>query len=84
MRVKTVKVSDKGQISLPIEVREDAGIHKGDELLLISEGKKILIEPVMKTSKKVKDDFSDLLKLSEKSISKVWTAADEVWEEYMK
>ncbi|MBS3125779.1 AbrB/MazE/SpoVT family DNA-binding domain-containing protein [Candidatus Woesearchaeota archaeon] len=84
MRVKTVKVSDKGQISLPVEVREEAGINKGDELLLISEGKKIFIEPVLKTSKKVKDDFSDLLKLSEKSISRAWSNADEIWGEYMK
>ncbi|VVB80811.1 Antidote-toxin recognition MazE, bacterial antitoxin [uncultured archaeon] len=81
--VKTVKVSDKGQIAIPLEIREETGIGKGDELILVQEGKRILIEPVKKISKQVKDDFSDLLKLSEKSLKKLWdNKADKVWDNY--
>ncbi len=83
MIVKTVKVSDKGQIAIPLEIREEAGIEKGDELVLVQEGKKILVEPAVKISKRVKDDFSDLLKLSEKSLKKLWdNKADKVWDNY--
>ena len=85
MIVKTVKVSNKGQISIPLEVRKETGINKGDELILVQEGKKILIEVAREVSKDVKDDFSDLLKLSEKSLLKLWdNKADNVWNKYLK
>ena len=85
MIVKTVKVSSKGQISIPLEMREETGINKGDELILVQEGKKILIETVGKISKKIEDDFSDLIKLSEKSLTKLWdNKSDEIWNKYLK
>lgn len=84
MIIKTVKVSEKGQIAIPSEMREETGIHQGDELILVQEGKKILIEPVGEVHKQVKDDFSDLLKLSEKSLMKLWdNEADKVWDKYL-
>jgi AbrB family looped-hinge helix DNA binding protein len=84
MIVKTVKVSDKGQIAIPSEMREETGISQGDELILVQEGKKILIEPVGKVHKQIKNDFSDLLKLSEKSLMNLWdNEADKVWDKYL-
>ncbi len=83
MRIKTVKVTDKGQISLPIDIRRETGIKKGDELLLIQDGKKILIELKPKL-KEIEDDFSDLIKFSEKSFKNIWSDEDEIWEEYLK
>ena len=35
MEIKTVKVTDKGQISIPTSIRELAGISKGDELIIV-------------------------------------------------
>ena len=31
----TVKVSDKGQIALPVELRNDINIQRGDQLLVV-------------------------------------------------
>jgi len=85
MIVKTVKVSNKGQISIPLEVRKETGINKGDELMLIQKGKKILIEAAGNMHKKMEDDFSDLIKLSEKSLSKLWgNKSDEIWNDYLR
>ena len=85
MIVKTVKVSNKGQISIPLEVRKETGINKGDELMLIQKGKKILIEAAGNMHKKMEDDFSDLIKLSEKSLSKLWgNKSDEIWNNYLR
>ena len=85
MIVKTVKVSNKGQISIPLEVRKEIGINKGDELMLIQKGKKILIEAAGNMHKKMEDDFSDLIKLSEKSLSKLWgNKSDEIWNNYLR
>jgi len=84
MIIKTVKVSDKGQISIPLEIREETGINKGDELIVIQRGKIIMIEPVKKFKDKVKDDFSDLAKISEKSLMKLWdNKEDEIWDQYI-
>lgn len=77
MLVKTIRVSDKGQISIPIDIRELAGIETGDELVILQEGTKILIE---KPENIVKDDFKDLLKHSESVAKKLWNnKEDEIW-----
>ena len=44
MITKSVKVSEKGQIAIPKEMRESLGINKGDELLLLAERDLIIIE----------------------------------------
>ena len=81
MLVKIVKVSDKGQISLPTEMRTLAGIHTGDELVIVQEKGKILIERPVKISQVIKDDFKDLLKHSEKVAQKLWSSKeDDIWD----
>ena len=77
MIVKTIKVTDKGQISIPIDIRSLAGIETGDELIIIQEGSKILLE---KPENILRDDFKDLLKHSESVAKKLWNnKEDEIW-----
>lgn len=77
MIVKTIKVTDKGQISIPIDIREVARIRTGDDLIIVQEGSKILLE---KPENIIRDDFRDLLKHSEKVAKKLWdNKEDEVW-----
>lgn len=85
MEIKTISVSDKGQIAIPQDVREQAGIQKGDKLILLQIAGKILLEKTQNVSNKIKDDFSDMLKLSEKSLKEVWdNEQDEIWNDYLK
>lgn len=56
--ITTVKVSSKGQIVLPIDIREKISIKQGDVLLLHLVGDKIIIEPIKKTTKKIGRKFS--------------------------
>lgn len=80
MSIKTVKVSDKGQIAIPQDIRENVGIQKGDELILVQEGDKIMVRKAREIGEKTKDDFKDLLRHSEKVAKKLWeNKADEVW-----
>ncbi len=80
MKVKSVKVSDKGQIAIPQEMREGAGIHKGDEIIIIQEGDKIMIKKSESIGKGVKDEFHDLLKHSEEVAKNLWgNKKDEIW-----
>jgi len=83
--MKTIKVSDKGQIAIPNVIRESMEIGKGDELILIQIGGKILLEKSQKISDKIKEEFKDLLKFSEQSLKDVWdNKEDEIWNEYLK
>lgn len=81
IEVKTVVVSEKGQIAIPIDIRENIGIKKGDTLVLIREENKILLEKAERLGKEVKGEFNHLLKHSEQVAKKFWgTKADDVWD----
>ena len=85
MKVKTVTVSEKGQIAIPVEVRKEIGIHKGDEMMLMQIDNKLLLQPAAKIAVKLRDEFKDILKFSEKSLKEVWSnKADNIWSKYLK
>ena len=83
--MKTVKVSDKGQIAIPVDIRELAHIKKGDELIILHRHGKILLEKAESVSDKITDDFKDILKFSEESLREVWdNKEDDIWATYLK
>ena len=85
MTIATVKVSEKGQIAIPKEIRDVLGITEGDSLILLQTENKILLEKSQKAEKSLKDDFSDILKLSERSLKDLWdNKEDDVWNSYLK
>lgn len=74
MDIKIIKVTDKGQISLPVNLRESLKIKRGDELIMTKLDDSLIIKKIKK------DDFSDLLKHSEKVAERLWNnKEDEVW-----
>jgi len=83
--IKTLKVSDKGQISIPNSIRERLGIQRGDNLVLFELNGKILIEKEKKVSERMKEDFKDILHFSQHSLKEVWdNKEDNIWERYIK
>ena len=82
--MKTIRVSDKGQIAIPQNMRTTLGIERGDDLVVIQLDNKILLEKAQKMEQKVKDDFKDILKFSEQSLKEVWdNKEDDIWNQYM-
>jgi len=74
MDTKIIKVTDKGQISLPIVIRGSLGIKRGDELIITKSDNAIILKKIKK------DDFRDLLKHSERVAKKLWdNEEDEIW-----
>lgn len=74
METKIIKVTDKGQISLPVHIRNSLEIEQGDELIITKSKDAIILKKIKK------EDFSDLLKHSEKVAEELWdNKADEVW-----
>lgn len=83
--IKTVNVSEKGQIVIPKEIQNSLGIKKGDRLIIITKNKKILIQKAENIEKQMGDDFADLIKFSELSLNKLWSNKkdDEIWNRYL-
>jgi AbrB family looped-hinge helix DNA binding protein len=76
--LKTIKVSEKGQIAIPREIRISLGIKKGDSLILAAKNKKLLIQKATNIEKEIE---ADLLKFSEKTAKKLWdNKEDEIWD----
>lgn len=77
---KTVKVSDKGQIAIPSDIRKALKIKKGEELLIIRKGDKLLVEKSSKVSKKFASEFNFMLKNAQVTAKKLWNnKEDEIW-----
>lgn len=85
LKFKTIKVSAKGQIALPSDIQKEIGLKKGDSILLIKKGRRILIEKVDSMAKKLQDEFKDLEDFSEESLKRLWlNKDDEIWNQYLK
>ena len=75
MEAKIIKVTDKGQISLPKSFRDSVGIEKGCELVAIRKDDAIILQPLKDSH------FKDLLKHSEKTAKKLWSnKEDDIWD----
>lgn len=85
MEIKTIKMSEKGQIAIPRLIREKIGLDKGDELLLFEVDGKIMLEKVNMFSKIIKDSFKDIEKFNEESLKEVWdNKEDDIWSLYLR
>jgi len=85
LKFKMIKVSAKGQITLPSDMQREIGIKKGDEILLIKKGNRILLEKQENMAKKIEDDLRDISIFSERSLKKLWlNKEDEIWNQYLK
>ncbi len=81
INIKIVKVSEKGQIAIPSELRDSMSIKQGDTLVMIQEENRILLQKAMELSKVAKDEFKHLLKHSEDVAKRFWSnKADDVWD----
>jgi AbrB family looped-hinge helix DNA binding protein len=82
---KKVKVSDKGQISIPVDMQKLIGLKKGDELLLIRKGRKIVLERPDRIMQALEDEFEDVRSVTEGQLAKLWLRREEnVWNRYLK
>ncbi len=82
---KKVKVSDKGQISIPVDVQRQVGIRRGDELLLIRKGNKIFLEKSERIAQVLEDELDDMQDVAEASLRQLWLKKEEdIWNQYLK
>lgn len=79
--VRTLTVSEKGQVVLPADVRRAMGIGKGTELVLVFDGGRILLQKEGQAAATLGEDFTDLLAATETALQGVWeNDEDEAWD----
>lgn len=82
--IKTVKITDKGQISIPKDVRREMKLVEGETLVMIVERDKIILEKAssIKRKLKLKEGLKTMI-MSEESLKRDWdNAYDERWNAY--
>jgi AbrB family looped-hinge helix DNA binding protein len=82
--IKTVTISQKGQITIPRAIQRKMGIKKGDRFVLVARGNNIILKRSPAIIKSIEDDFSDILAISEHSLGKIWlNKEDNIWDTYL-
>ena len=76
MLTDTVKVSTKGQIVIPKEIREELGIQAADKLQVFSDGKQIRIEKFDK--QKFFDELNKKRNISRKALEESGITEEEI------
>ena len=85
MELKTIKLSEKGQISIPKEIRKDMRLKKGDKLVLMTKGQQLILQKADLVLKKLgleEESISNMV-ASEETLKKDWNNKyDERWNKY--
>ena len=77
--MKIVTVSKKYQVVIPKDIREKLGIRAGDKVIIRMEGKRVVIEPVIKDKS---NPVKRMLSLVNKSINiDAVKLVEESWDE---
>lgn len=79
--IKTIKISDKGQIAIPQSIREQLNLNRGDNLLMIQIDGKIVLQKTNDIQNEIEDKFKDISLISENSLKDIWdNKEDDIWE----
>ena len=85
MHIKTIKLSEKGQISIPKEIREGMHLKKGDKLVLMTKGEQLILQRADVLLKKlgIEEESVGTISIAEGSLNKDWdNKYDERWNKY--
>lgn len=85
LEIRTIKVSQKGQVSIPTDIRKTMKIKKGDNLVMIVKGRKIVLEKSDNIALLLDGEFKDVKTLTDSTLKKIWlNKHDEKWNRYAK
>ena len=82
MIVRTIRVSSKGQFTIPVDVLRALNLRKGAELLLVQDGKSVVLVPAGVVGQRVIEELGGWEHLAAPAFEELWSnEADEVWNE---
>lgn len=84
--LETIKVSSRGQIVIPENIRRDLDIQEGEKLILVEENGKITLEKEKDFLKRLSEqkERAGWMAIAEKSLETVWNNKkdDQTWNKY--
>ncbi len=76
----TVRVSSKGQVVIPKDVRRRHRLERDTDLVLLEEGDALVLRKKADVEKVLRDRFDPLLRAAEKGLAELWeNTEDDVW-----
>ena len=79
--MQIVKVSSKGQIVIPKEVRKRHRLSRDTDLVLLESGDALVLRKKADVEGILKDEFGPLLRASEEALRELWgNSEDDVWD----
>lgn len=82
--IRTVKITDKGQICIPNVARNLAGFNKGTKISIIVYSDRVELKPInnLNISKNISEDMLPAL-ISEEVLAEAWNnpEEDEIWKD---
>jgi len=58
--IEIVKLTSKGQLVIPQEIREELKLKEGDKLMLLKENGTVLLKPVKQMGREVEEELADM------------------------
>jgi len=80
MLIKIATISDKGQISIPISIRNQLNLKRGTSLLLVVDKKRIILQKADNIIKTKED--KEYYKMLDKSLKSWNNNDDKRWDKY--
>ena len=75
-----VRVSSKGQIVIPKEVRKRHRLGRDTDLVLLESGDALVLRKKADVERILKDEFAPFLRASKEALKDVWeNSEDDVW-----
>jgi len=85
MEIRTIKVSQKGQVSIPTDIRKTMNIKKGDNLVMMVRDSRIVLEKSENIALLLDGELKDVEAYAEQTLKKLWlNEYDEAWNKYAK
>ncbi len=84
MEIQTIKLSEKGQISIPKEIREELNLNKGDKMIIVSKGNQLILQKADTMLKRmgITEESFDTMIASQEVLKKDWdNKYDKGWNE---
>jgi AbrB family looped-hinge helix DNA binding protein len=84
MYARTVKMTGKGQIVVPKEMRDNMGLKRNSMLLIVQKDDNIILKKP-ESLEAIVEDFPELRAATERVFGEVWKDEDDkLWESYIK
>ena len=82
-KIRTVSLSERGQIVIPEDIRKDFGLEGAETLLIMEKENELVLRKESDFLKAVEEDkFWKVL--SRKAIKEAWSKEDEIWDKAYK